>query len=135
MESYTERHICEMFGQRLDSTSFTWEKYCGVVGVSVIAIFDYERAGNILNERFSCEGWCFANSLKVRPKSEGIAIMMYDQEEQEQVWCHISSDFFDTLYNLFKISVKTKKNNQYERKRCLQATRRVVWRNKKRKSF
>lgn len=38
-----EEMAAELFGERLDSTIFTWQNYCGTVGVSVLQIFDCDE--------------------------------------------------------------------------------------------
>jgi hypothetical protein len=94
---YTTKQIEQVFGEKLDSTTFTWQKYCGSRALSVITIFDNDN--DIFNKRFVCEGWCYSDSLIGGfsvPK--GIAVMLWDKEEKHQVWCHISVDFLDSLY-------------------------------------
>jgi hypothetical protein len=93
----TEKEIEKMFGEKIDSTKFTWQRYCGTRGVSVIRIFDNDN--DIFNNRFTCDGWCYNHSLiGGLSKPEGIAVMLWDNEGKHLVWCHISMDYLDTLY-------------------------------------
>lgn len=104
MEKKTKFEMAaELFGERLDSTIFTWQSWCCNVGVSTLRIFDggdghSQNDDKIFNKRFICEGWCDGGSLIVRPRTQGIAIMVWDKELEEKVWCHVSDDFLDTLY-------------------------------------
>lgn len=93
----TNEQAEKIFGEKLDSTIFTWQNYCGVTGVSVLTIFDYDNG--MINSRFICEGWCEAGSLiSNMSKTQGVAIMLWDKDNKEQVWCHVSKDLTDTLY-------------------------------------
>ena len=98
----TNEKASELFGENLDSTIFTWQNYCGTVGVSVITIFDDDN--EILNPRFTCEGWCKSDSLIVKSRKTGVAIMLWDKKLEEQVWCHMSEDLIDTMYLKDEIS-------------------------------
>ena len=92
----TEEEIYKYFGDKKKTTTFTWNRYCGQRGTSVMTIFDHKE-GNIFNQRFVCEGWCYGNKLEVRPKNDGIAVMRLDTEYNEKVWCHVSEDLVQTL--------------------------------------
>jgi hypothetical protein len=86
-----------LFGEKLDSTIFTWQKYCGTRGLSVIRIFDTDSG--IFNVRFDCRGWCHSDSLIGGfSKPSGIAVMLWDTVQLEDVWCHISDEFQVTLF-------------------------------------
>lgn len=98
------KQITELFGDKLDSTTFTWQYYCGTRGVSVLIIF-YANNGVTFNSRFICEGWCYGHSLMGGMDKKGLAVMLWDKEDGEKVWCHISPEYFETLY----ISYKSKK--------------------------
>lgn len=102
----------KLFGEKLDSTIFTWDLYCGSQGISVLRIFDTpaefgdDALDKIFSSEFICEGWCDASSLIVRPKSNGVAVMLWYKEEQCQVWCHVSKVFLETLYRRKQLSEK-----------------------------
>lgn len=97
----TVEQVEKMFGEKLDSTIFTWQKYCGTRGVSVLTIFDNDN--EMLNDRFLLEGWCNAHSLPCISKNEGFAIMLWDKKSKNKVWCHISVDYSTTLYHRFEL--------------------------------
>lgn len=102
MERLTRDQLNMLFGEKLDSTIFTWQSYCGTRGVSVIRIFDTEN--DLFNVRFDCRGWCFSDSLMGGfSKPSGIAVMLWDNENLEDVWCHISEDLQQTLFVRFKL--------------------------------
>jgi len=108
---YTAEQIEKVFGEKLDSTNFTWQYYCGTRGVSVLTILDMETSLDIFNPRFTCEGWCYGDSLLGGfSKPNGIAVMLWDKEDEERVWCHISSDLFDTLYIGWQLKNNIKNN-------------------------
>lgn len=103
----TSEQVCQVFGDQLNSTHFTWEKYCGQRGVSTITIFDNEH--DLLNKRFILCGWCHGESLPVRPRTSGYALMVYDREaeiSEESVWCHVSDIFAETLVRKFNLIKK-----------------------------
>ena len=82
---YTAEQIEKVFGEKLDSTNFTWQYYCGTRGVSVLTILDMETALDIFNPRFTCEGWCYGDSLLGGfSKPNGIAVMLWDKEDEER---------------------------------------------------
>jgi hypothetical protein len=85
----------ELFGEELNADSFTWQKYCGQVGISVAQIFGFEAK---LSEDFVPQGWTDATKLSVRPKTDGIAIMIWSKEFEEELWCHVSSDLLETMH-------------------------------------
>ena len=85
----------ELFGEEMNPDSFTWQKYCGQIGISVAQIFGFEAK---LSGDFTSLGWTDASRLSIRPKSDGIAIMLWSKEFEEELWCHVSSDFLGTLH-------------------------------------
>jgi hypothetical protein len=108
METLELSQIELLFGEKLDSTIFTWENYCGIVGISILRIFDRaEKSKNLFNPDFECRGWCYSDSLIVRSKDTGISIMLWDKNSKSDVWCHVSNDLCVTLYRMFKL-----KNNK-----------------------
>lgn len=92
-----------IFGTKMNSTSFTWNRYCGQRGVSIYYIFGDD---DIFTERYKCLGWCFANTLPVKSKDTGIAVMLWDECENNKVWCHISGSYLDTLIKKYKLQNK-----------------------------
>lgn len=85
----------ELFGEKLDSSLFEWTNYCGTKGVSLLNVFKDAE----VTDRFIVEGWCDASDLSVRPRSSGIAIMLYDKKsDNDKVWIHVSGAYLDTLY-------------------------------------
>ena len=46
------------------------------------------------------EGWCESNSLIVRSRETGVSIMLWDKDNKQEIWCHISKDMANTLYKL-----------------------------------
>ena len=96
------KEITELLGERLDSTNFTWQYYCGTRGVSILRIFD-ANDGVGFNSRFICEGWCYGHSLMGGMDKKGLAVMLWDKEDGEKVWCHISPEYFNTLYLGYKL--------------------------------
>ncbi|MFA5207399.1 MAG: hypothetical protein WC428_01965 [Candidatus Paceibacterota bacterium] len=102
MDKLSRNQINILFGEKLDSTIFTWLNYCGTRGVSVIHIFNNDNG--LFNVRFDCRGWCFSDSLLSGfSKSSGIAVMLWDNEKLEDVWCHISDEFQITLFRGFNL--------------------------------
>ena len=97
--------IYELFGKELNPQQFAWNRWCGQMGVSVLTIFDSD-GDNVLNPRFICEGWIDASKLVVRPKTQGIAILLLDTEYDEIVWCHVSKEYLHTL--ILKFDLKNK---------------------------
>ncbi len=76
-----------LFGEEMNPDSFTYDKYCGFVGISAYQIFGLD---NKLSKEFVPLGWCDASKLKIRPRT-GIAIMLWSKEFKEELWCHYFS--------------------------------------------
>ena len=95
--------IKELFNERLDSSLFESQKWVGLNGISIITVFDSD-SGRPVNRRFDCRGWCYSDSLKVKSKSNGIAIMLFDNETREEVWCHVSMTLLETLYRKYQLN-------------------------------
>jgi hypothetical protein len=109
MERLELSQIESLFGEKLDSTIFTWQSYCGTRGISVIRIFDRTEDDNgLFNDRFDCRGWCYSDSLIGGfSKPSGIAVMLTDKENNfEDVWCHINNAFQVTLFRLWELKKK-----------------------------
>jgi hypothetical protein len=111
MKELTYEEILALIGENLDSTTFTWDNYCGTLGVSSIAIFDSDDS--LVNNRFSILGWCYADKLITRWKPKGIAIKLWDQDEKQEVWCHISDIFLDTLKHKQELFGKKRNFNPF----------------------
>jgi hypothetical protein len=91
-----------LFGEKLDSTIFTWQKHCSIRGVSVITIFDNDH--EMLNKRFVLQGWCDASSLQGGySKQNGFAIMLWDKKERKKLWCHVSVDLSTTWLRRYEL--------------------------------
>lgn len=90
-----QKDIVKMFGDEIDSSNFTWDRYCGVVGIPIISIFDNPAA--LYNPQYKAIGWCRADKLPVRPRSQGIAIMFIEKTDEELFWTHVSDEFLETL--------------------------------------
>jgi hypothetical protein len=104
MKILSEIQIEMLFGERLDSTIFTWDNYCGTKGYSLVMMYDTHHNKNenaVINDQFECRGWCYAGSLIVRSRNNGIAIMLWDKKDKEDVWCHCSDDMLETLQILW----------------------------------
>ena len=69
----------------ISPTKFVWEKYISKVGYSQLDIItpDFKR----LCPGWRIVGWCPANRLAIRNRSEGKAIMV-ESEDGEQAWLH-----------------------------------------------
>lgn len=90
-----EDKASDLFGEKMNPDSFSWQKYCGQVGISVTQIFGFEAK---LSSDFIPLGWTDASRLSIRPRTDGIAIMLWSKEFEEELWCHVSSDFLGTLH-------------------------------------
>ena len=106
MKELTVEQTTELFGEKLNSTTFSWKNYCGSRGVSVLTIFDTDD--EIVNKRFIIQGWCNANNLNCNSKNSGFALMMWDKKEKNKIWCHISVNFSTTLFRKYELSKKPK---------------------------
>ncbi len=91
------QYATSLFGDEISPSLFTWDKYCGRVGYSLSIIFDTINYCGISDD-FICEGWCVANKIEVRPKSDGVVIMLWHKENEEYTWCHASSDLIGTMF-------------------------------------
>lgn len=114
-EAMTLNQIEMLFGEKLDSTIFTWDNYCGTMGYSLISIYDVDRNRNpkaVINDQFECRGWCYANNLMVRDKAYGIAIMLWDKIDKEDVWCHCSDDMLETLFSCWMVANNVDENGK-----------------------
>jgi hypothetical protein len=101
--------VNKVFGQKLNSSLFTWDNYCGQLGFSVLKVFS-DTKNNIVNSDYILEGWCYANALQIRPREEGIAIMLLDIESDEHFWCHVNKDYMETLERLYDLRNNIKTN-------------------------
>lgn len=99
---YDREEIVKYFGHTIPSTGFTWNRYCGQREVSLYIIFEH-IGGSLFSNRFECLGWCYASSLPIRSREDGIAVMLWDTSEGNKVWCHISWVYMDTLIKLVQL--------------------------------
>jgi hypothetical protein len=107
MEKLELSEIELLFGEKLDSTIFTWQNHCSIVGTSVLTIFNRaEESNDLFNSNFECRGWCYSDSLIVRSKDTGIAVMLWDKHSKCDVWCHVSNDLSVTLFRLWELKNK-----------------------------
>ena len=101
--------VNKIFGQKLNSSLFTWDNYCGQLGYSVLKVFDH-RDNEIINSDYILEGWCYANTLQIRSREEGIAIMLLNIESGEHFWLHVSKEFMQTLERWYDLRNNIKTN-------------------------
>lgn len=93
MESFNISIIEKLWGERLDSSRFTWLNHSGVLGMSSMDILNVVRSDGslrIVNHRFDVIGWCYGSSLLVRPSVDSIAVMFWDNDEKQEIWCHVT---------------------------------------------
>jgi hypothetical protein len=114
-EILSQEQIEMLFGERLDSSIFTWDNYCGTMGYSLIDIYDRHFNDNsmaVINDKYECRGWCYASQLTVRNRAYGIAIMLWEKNNREQTWCHCSDDMLDMVLDLWMEVNKVDKNGK-----------------------
>lgn len=74
----------------MNSAKFTWEKYCSQMG------YCGPEAWNVLTNKpmpgYTEVGRCSASSLRVRPRTEGVAVMLRNDDTLEEFWLHALED-------------------------------------------
>lgn len=76
----------------LPPSAFTWEKYCGKVGVSVTEIFKgLYTSHEELRSNVHVVGWCKADKIRIRQRDEGyvILVVLRGEDWSEECWCHV----------------------------------------------
>jgi len=71
----------------MNSYDFTYQKYIGHVGYSNVEVYDFDKY--IPRSPWIEVGRIDAIKLHIRPRNEGIAIMLENQETFEQLWFHV----------------------------------------------
>jgi hypothetical protein len=69
--------------------NFTYERYCGKVGVSIDDLFIFGKSFNF--KKFIVEGKCPGSKLPIRPRlnKDTYGLMVISKETGEYVWCHV----------------------------------------------
>lgn len=100
-----EKKIEQLFGEKLDSTVFTWDNYCGTMGYSLVDMYDTRvdkrQEKLVFNEKYTCLGWCHATSLSVRPRTNGYAVMLWHKQDKVETWCHVTEVITECLLDNF----------------------------------
>lgn len=105
MESLNVSIVEKLYGERLDSSLFEWLNYASVCGTSsgdILNIDDWHGSQRVVNHRFKIIGWCYGSNLRVRPRIDSIALMVWDTVQEREVWCHVSR----TLIIIFCVKMK-----------------------------
>ena len=113
MESFNVSIISQLWGEKLDSTSFTWLNHasiCGTSSMDILNMEDWKNNRNLVKRRFEIIGWCYASNLTVRPRLDAIAVMFWDSQAKQEVWCHIS----ETLLIIFCIRLNIGKSAMFQ---------------------
>lgn len=79
--------------KRISGNRFTWEKFACRQGISQLEVFTSDFT--MLTGNGTVLGWCYARELPVRPRLDGVAIMVemdYDGEIVE-AWLHAPDHF------------------------------------------
>ena len=109
MEKFNVFIIEKLWGERLDSSLFTWLNHASVLGTSsteILNIITSDRSLRIINSRFDAIGWCYGSNLYVRPRLDAIGVMFWDNEQKQEVWCHVTK----TLNILFCLRLNIDKS-------------------------
>lgn len=87
----------------MNPSCFDFSTYCGTVGVNIFELFKDGGLNTfppVINPKWTILGYCKAESLKVRPKDEGFAIMVETDEDDDilRCWFHLSNTEFNLLF-------------------------------------
>jgi hypothetical protein len=83
----------KLWGERLDSSLFTWLNHASILGIGSMDILNIVRTDprtHIVNPRFEATGWCYGDSLDLRPRPDALGVMFWDKVERQEVWCHVT---------------------------------------------
>lgn len=84
--------------EELPSTYFTWERYeydyGGRLDLDFRSSIDDKVMAREIKKR--CVGWCDGSKLRIRPKSDMVAIMLED-DEFEKFWFHYPKVAFEMI--------------------------------------
>jgi len=72
--------------KKLSPVKFEFDNFCLLSGYNHNDIF--EKNGNFKNNRFSVLGYCDGTSLTVRPRTNSIGVMLFDNENNIGFWIH-----------------------------------------------
>lgn len=76
----------------LNPEKFSFELYVGRQAISYLEIYDFSGCG--LKPGVKLLGYCKADRLRVRPRTEGYAIMI-ELEDGTICWTHVGEYFFE----------------------------------------
>ena len=102
--------LSELFGEQLGPDAFQWELWCGNQRQNIISVFDSTE--NMCADNYKVMGWARASSLPVRPRADGIALMLWSKKDCCQFWMHLNGDFVDTLKSKTELIVKRKERSK-----------------------
>lgn len=72
--------------KEIPSSKFVWEKYISKRGFATHNFYNVDT-----NRLIDCTliGYCPAKNLPIRPRPEGIAVLVIDNDSQEETWFHL----------------------------------------------
>ena len=80
----------DLFGEELNSVGFSYE-LCSLKQCETNDVYANFTKYTIFKDNYICLGWCDAIKLAVRPKTEGVAVMLFNKETETEFWIHISN--------------------------------------------
>ena len=75
---------------KISPEKFVWEKYCGYLGLSIsqlLKVNDPYGKGYKLHNDVTPIGYCEANRIRIRNRTEGYVIMV--EIDGEETWFHL----------------------------------------------
>jgi len=82
---------------KLSSSKFTFEKSAIRLGKSLPLIWN--GPGKYSLESFvSVIGYCNAEDLEFRPRTNEFAVMFFDKDSKEEFWIHVDQTQFNSIF-------------------------------------
>jgi hypothetical protein len=79
----------------LNPESFTFDKYCERVGISMVTNWSFGQNEFIPNKygfKAILLGQCDASKLLIRPRINEYAVMLFDETEKVEYWFHVDME-------------------------------------------
>lgn len=99
MEIKTE-DIIKLFGEEMNSGAFIWDDYCCKVGEHIGRVFPEDIDFSRPSPNYQVLGWSYANKIPVRPKTNGVVVMYWNNKEEYQFWMHVCDSIIQTMIDI-----------------------------------
>lgn len=86
LQSNEIKKIKKELGDEIPADAFIWNNYIGVMQYSDDEVLNLDTGK--LKNGFEIEGWSSAEHIPVRPRENGIVVMVYNNDNGDRFWLH-----------------------------------------------